>query len=72
MYRCGYAGRIRRKTLCPLKRRVPDANHQETEKQLITKALNLFPDDKVLARKATADDYPSRFRQVTDHSNHSL
>jgi hypothetical protein len=35
----------------------------ETEKDLISRAIKLHPDDGELKKKVGANDYPSRFRK---------
>jgi hypothetical protein len=42
---------------------LPDPNHPETEGLLIERAIKLHPDDQELAKRAAANEYPSRFRK---------
>ena len=49
--------------VCPVECCLPDPNHVEDEKALITRALDLHPDDEELKKRATVNDYPSRFRK---------
>ncbi|MBT2510770.1 YfhL family 4Fe-4S dicluster ferredoxin [Streptomyces sp. ISL-98] len=58
----GYYDAYACQAVCPVECCVPNENKRETEKQLIDKALKLFPDDEDLGQKAAANDYPSRFR----------
>ena len=49
--------------VCPVECCLPDPNHAETEPALIERAIKLHPDDEALQKRATANDYPSRFRK---------
>ena len=47
--------------VCPVECCLPNPAIPETEELLIARALKLHPDDADLKKKATANDYPSRF-----------
>ena len=49
--------------VCPVECCLPDPNHREEEKALLERALKLHPEDDELKKKASANDYPSRFRK---------
>ena len=49
--------------VCPVECCLPDPNHLEDEKLLLDRAVRLHPDDGELQKRATANDFPSRFRK---------
>ena len=49
--------------VCPVECCLPDPNLREEEGELIQKAIRLHPDDDELKKRATTNDYPSRFRK---------
>ena len=49
--------------VCPVECCLPDQNNVEDEKTLIARSLKLHPGDADLAKKAAANDFPSRFRK---------
>jgi len=49
--------------VCPVECCLPDPNHDESESDLIVRALKLHPDDNALQARASKNDYPSRFRK---------
>ena len=49
--------------VCPVECCLPDPNHPEEESALLERALRLHPDDEELKKRATSNDYPSRFRK---------
>jgi ferredoxin len=49
--------------VCPTESCVADPNKVEDEKSLIARSLKLHPGDADLAKKAAANDFPSRFRK---------
>jgi ferredoxin len=49
--------------VCPVECCLPDPNHLEDEQLLLTRAVRLHPDDTELQKRATANDFPSRFRK---------
>lgn len=60
----GFYGQEACQAVCPVECCLPDPNRQETEAQLLERALRLHPDDAELKRKAEANDFPSRFREA--------
>ena len=48
--------------VCPVECCLPDPKRPEPEKVLIERAISLHPDDAELKQRATANDFPSRFR----------
>ena len=49
--------------VCPVECCLPDPKHVEDEKALLDRAVRLHPDDTELQKRATANDFPSRFRK---------
>ena len=49
--------------VCPVECCLPDPNHKEDEKLLLERAIKLHPEDAELQKRASANDYPSRFRK---------
>jgi ferredoxin len=49
--------------VCPVECCLPDPKHTEEEKALIDRAIRLHPDDAELQKRASANEYPSRFRK---------
>ncbi|HEU4535748.1 MAG TPA: YfhL family 4Fe-4S dicluster ferredoxin [Polyangiaceae bacterium] len=50
--------------VCPVECCLPDPNHAEKEVDLIARALSLHPDDGELQKRASDDNFPSRFRKL--------
>jgi ferredoxin len=50
--------------VCPVECCLPDPKHVEGEALLIERALRLHPDDAKLKERASANNYPSRFRKL--------
>ena len=49
--------------VCPVECCLPDPAHLEQEPILIERAVRLHPEDAELQARATANEYPSRFRK---------
>jgi ferredoxin len=49
--------------VCPVECCLPDQNNVEDEKTLLARSIKLHPGDADLAKKAAANDFPSRFRK---------
>ncbi|MBN1652701.1 MAG: YfhL family 4Fe-4S dicluster ferredoxin [Deltaproteobacteria bacterium] len=58
----GFFDEVACQAVCPVEACVPNPDHQETEAELIKRALELHPDDDELKKKVEANDYPSHFR----------
>ena len=52
--------------VCPVECCLPDPDHREDERVLITRALQLHPEDPELQRRANAGDFPSRFAESAE------
>jgi ferredoxin len=48
--------------VCPVECCLPDPDRDETESQLIERAIRLHPEDQALQGRAKSNDFPSRFR----------
>ena len=59
----GFHDREQCQAHCPVECCLPDPKREEGEAVLIARALTLHPDDLDLEERATADDFPSRFRK---------
>ena len=60
----GYFDRAACQAVCPVECCRPDPARDQTEEQLIDKALRIHSDDAALKAKVDANDFPSRFRKV--------
>jgi len=49
--------------VCPVECCLPDPRHVESEGDLVTRALQLHPDDGELKKRVGLGSFPSRFRK---------
>jgi len=49
--------------VCPVECCLPEPKHVEDESLLLTRAVKLHPDDAELQKRASANEFPSRFRK---------
>jgi ferredoxin len=68
----GFYDREACQAVCPVECCLPDPEHREEEKALLTRALRLHPDDQELQSRAADGAFPSRFRPKIKGKGHAL
>ena len=60
----GFHTEVACQAVCPVECCVPDPAHEESESDLIRRALGLHPDDTELRKRIESNRFPSRFRRA--------
>lgn len=59
----GFFGYLACQAVCPVECCLVDPSNEETESQLISRVIQIHADDVAVAKRATSEGCPSRFRK---------